>query len=446
MMNYKNFLSFAVLLAGMGLMVSCGHAPKEETAGKHDFQVNKVTEFLYETTLDYDFDVAEAQKLAAKFKAHLGGCSAVSIGNQRGRNLDWVYANGVECVVRATKKDNRHASIGIASLVVVPEGEAGDGQYHEGYELLPWATVDGINDAGVCVNCNVVNYQELGPWEMKTETTDDDMHELFFVRLILDNCAYLTEVVPLMEKYDLVSLGTAEETHLMVTGPRSPEDPTVTTVVFEQVPYAKDGKNYRRPCCISTDEKDVVLVGGDAERFYLSKADYLIMTNFNLWQFEADKDRKGRLLSTTANPMGFERYETIEQHVNTALNLSGSKDSLTVFQMQDIMRSVYYSNNYNLSQPNYWYTEEMKGILTKEEIINATQEQRNPGGDFNKLLKGKDNKYLDYIKDNMQAWKKRDRNKGGNLWETIHTTIYNYKERSLQVNAHEGTIYYEYKL
>ena len=31
-----------------------------------------------------------------------------------------------------------------------------------------------------------------------------------------------------------------------------------------------------------------------------------------------------------------------------------------------------------------------------------------------------------------------------NLWETIHTTIYNYKERSLQVNVHEGTIYYDY--
>ncbi len=442
----QKFSFFALLAAGLLAMTSCGTAPKEETSGKHNFQVKKVTEYLYETTLDFDFDVTEGQRLSKKHKADLGGCSAVSIGNLRGRNLDWIYANGIECVVRATKTDKRHASIGVASLVNVAEGEAGDGQYHENYELLPWITVDGINDAGVCVNVNVVNYQELGPWEMKTETVDDDISELMYVRLILDNCSNLTEVVPLMEKYDPVSMGTVEETHLMVTGPRSADDPTVTTVVFEQVPYAKDGKNYRRPCCISTDEKDIILVGGDAERFYLSKADPFIMTNFNLWKFEADKDRKGRLLSATANPMGFERYETIEKYAKSALAQAGSKDSLTNFQMQDIMRSVYYTNNFNLCQPNYWYTEEAKGMLTKEEIMNATEEQRNPGGDINKLLKGKDNKYFEHIKNLMQNWKQRDRNTPSSLWETIHTTIYNYKERALQVNVHEGTVYYEYKL
>ena len=44
-------------------------------------------------------------------------------------------------------------------------------------------------------------------------------------------------------------------------------------------------------------------------------------------------------------------------------------------------------------------------------------------------------------KHNIQLTKVPD-----NLWETIHTTIYNYKEHSLQVNVHEGTIYYDYKL
>ena len=441
----KTFL-FSLLVAGMLTLASCGNAPKEETAGKHNIQLTKVTDYLYETTLDYDFEIADAQALYKKNKAHLGGCSSVSIGNLRGRNLDWVYGTGVEVVVRTPKTDKRHASLGIASLVNVSEEEANDGQNQEGCEMLPWVTVDGINDAGVCVNVNVVNYQELGPWEMKTETEDDDISELFFVRLILDNCAYLTEVVPLMEQYDPISLGTADECHFMVTGPRSPEDSTVTTVIFEQVPYSEGGKNLRRPCCISTDEKDIVLVGGNAERFFLSKADPFIMTNFNLWQFEADKDRKGRLLSATANPMGFERYETIEKAAQSALSVVGSKDSLTFYQMQDIMRAVYYTNNYNLSQPNYWYTEEMKGILTKEEIINATHQQRNPGGDINNILKGKDNKYFEHIKNLMVNRKQRDRNAPDNLWETIHTTIYNYKERSLQVNVHEGTIYYDYKL
>ena len=86
------------------------------------------------------------------------------------------------------------------------------------------------------------------------------------------------------------------------------------------------------------------------------------------------------------------------------------------------------------------------GMLTQEEIINATHQQRNPGGDINNILKGKDNKYFEHIKNLMVNRKQRDRNVPDNLWETIHTTIYNYKERSLQVNVHEGTIYYDYKL
>jgi len=114
--------------------------------------------------------------------------------------------------------------------------------------------------------------------------------------------------------------------------------------------------------------------------------------------------------------------------------------------MQDIMRSVYYSKNYNLNQPNWWYTEESKNLLTKEEIIKATEEQRNPCGDINKLVKGKDNQYVKHIEEIVKAWGNRDRKAKGNLWETLHTSIYNYEERTLQVNVHEGTLYYEYKL
>ncbi len=235
----KKTLLFSLLVAGMLTLASCGNAPKEETAGKHNIQLTKVTDYLYETTLDYDFEIADAQALYQKYKPHMGGCSSVSIGNLRGRNLDWIYGTGVEVVVRTPKTDKRHASLGIASLVNVSEEEANDGQNQEGCEMLPWITVDGINDAGVCVNVNVVNYQELGPWEMKTETED---------------------------------------------------------------------------------------------------------------------------------------------------------------------------------------------------------------GDINNILKGKDNKYFEHIKNLMVNRKQRDRNVPDNLWETIHTTIYNYKERSLQVNVHEGTIYYDYKL
>lgn len=438
--------SFALLLAGVLAVASCGNAPKEETVGGHQFDIKKVTDYLYEVTLDYDYDYNLAKPALEKYRPQLGKCSAISVGNLRGRNLDWVYADGVEFVLRSTKTDKRHASIGIVTAPTMPNEIAGGGQYHKEFESLPYVTMDGINDAGICLNLNVVNFQEFGPWQMKTETKDDDMMEFMAVRMILDNCSYMTDIVPMMDQYDWFSLGNEEETHLMVTGPRSADDPTVTSVIFEYIPFTENGHTFRKVCCISQDAKDIALVGGDASRFHHSKADIFIMTNFNLWKFDASLDRKGRLLTTTKNPMGFERYETLEAATKTALWAAGSEDKLTELQMQDIMRSVYYSKNYNLNQPNWWYTEESKNLLTKEEIIKATEEQRNPCGDINKLVKGKDNQYVKHIEEIVKAWGNRDRKAKGNLWETLHTSIYNYEERTLQVNVHEGTLYYEYKL
>ncbi len=438
--------SFALLLAGVLAVASCGNAPKDEAVGGHQFDIKKVTDYLYEVTLDYDYDYDLAKPGLEKYRPQLGKCSAISVGNLRGRNLDWVYADGVEFVLRSTKTDKRHASIGIVTAPTMPNEMASDGQYHKEFESLPYVTMDGINDAGICLNLNVVNFQEFGPWQMKTETTDDDMMEFLAVRMILDNCTYMTDIVPMMDQYDWFSLGNEEETHLMVTGPRSADDPTVTSVVFEYIPFTEEGKTFRKVCCISQDAKDLALVGGDASRFHHSKADIFIMTNFNLWKFDASLDRKGRLLSATENPMGFERYETLEAATRTVLRTAGSEEKVTELQMQDIMRSVYYSKNYNLNQPNWWYTEESKNLLTKEEIIKATEEQRNPGGDINKILKGKDNQYYNHIEDLVKAWGNRDRKVKGNLWETLHTSVYNYKERTLQVNVHEGTLFYEYKL
>ncbi len=443
----KNILLLSMIAAGMLTVTSCGNAPKEEGTGQHNIKVTKVTDYLYETTLDYDFDYSKAIGLEQQYGANAPiACSSISIGNQRGRNLDWVYANNVEIVVRTPKTKNRHASIGVVPLTSISNKTAADGQYHEAYELLPYQTLDGINDAGICINLNIVNYQELGPWEMKTETTDDDMLETIGPRLILDNCASLADIITLYDKYDWVSMGTVDETHIMVSGPRTAEDTTYTTVVFEFVPFTEGGKTFRKLCCISTDEKDLAIVGGDASRFWHSKADPFIMTNFNLWKFEADKDRKGRLLSATEHPLGFERYENIEAAVKSAIGISGGKDKLTTVQMQDIMRSVHYSHMYDLFNYNFWYTEDAGYMPTKEELINLTDEQRNPCGDINKLFKGKDNKFFNATKTDIEQWGNRDRENETDLWETIQTIIYNYQKRSFQISVHEGIDYYEFKL
>ena len=441
----KKTLFFMALGTAMLTSTSCSNASKEDVAGQHNIQVTKVSNYLYETTLDYDYDIDEGKELIEKNEPVMGGCSSISIGNRRARNFDWLFSNGIVVMVRSTKTENRHASIAVSPLVKLDEDIAKDGKYHELYELLPYISVDGTNDAGISINNNVVIRDQLGHWEMKTEATDDDLTELLIPRLILDNCSNLSEIIPLLEKYDWISM-PKYETHMMVTGPRSSDDATVTTVVLEFVPFTEGGKTYRRLCCISQDEKDIAIVGGDAARFWHSKADIFIMTNFHLWHFEADKDRKGRLLSATEHPSGFERYEILEAAAKSAYEIIGGPDSLTFQHMQDIMYTVNYSNMYNVYQDNFWYSESMPKLITKEDLINATDKQRSPHGDLNNLIKGKDNCFINGFKETLKSWGNRDRKVKNDLWETLHTSIYNYKTRSLQIGVREGAVYYKYSL
>jgi len=442
---YKKTLFMVTLAVGMLTLASCGNATKE-AAGQHDLKAKKVTDYLYEITMDHEFDYAISKVGFEKFRPQLPACSSISLGKFRGRNLDWYYENGAEFVLHATKTDKRHASLAVVSAPFLSNDVAGDGQYHKEFELLPYATMDGINDAGICVNINVVGFQEFGKWQMKTETQDDDMMEFMAPRILLDNCTYMTDVVPVMEQYDWFSAGSDFETHLMVTGPRSADDKTITSAVFEYIPFTEDGKTFRKVCCISMDEKDIELVGGDAARFFHTKTSHFVMTNFNLWQFDASLDRKGRLLSATAHPMGFERYEILEAACNTAATLLNGTDSLTSQHMQDIMFTVNYSNMYNIYQDNFWYTESFPNLITKEEIINATPQQRSPHGDLNNLIKGKDNKFINGFKETLRQWGNRDRKVKSDLWETLHTSIYNYETRTLQISVREGAVYYTFEI
>lgn len=427
-----------LIIPGMLALVLSGCNSNEKWY--KSLEVKKVTDYLYEAKLDYDFDFSVANKNFANYKQGIGGCSAITIGNLRGRNYDWEFSNGTSFAVRTTKKEGRHASIGLASLTGLSNDKPQDGKYHVEYEMLPFTTLDAINDAGIYVNVNVVPYQSLGAWSLKNEDESDDMCELCGPRLIADKCEYLTDIIPLFDTYDWYCLGTEEETHLMVTGPRSKEDKTQTTVVFEFVPFATNGKNTRKLCMISNNIEDKKIVNDDS-RFYLSPAKNLIMTNFNLWYFDPSLSRDEQLGdgegSVISEPMGFERYEIL----NTA---GGDKKEITKQEMFDLMKRVYYSKAYNLYQNDFWYSEYK---LTKEDLRKVSYDERFPMGDYEKLYKGNaDSTKL--IKDQIGKWNNRDRELGSKqgLWETLHTSVFDYKTSSFSVIVREGNISYDFTL
>lgn len=54
--------------------------------------------------------------------------------------------------------------------------------------------------------------------------------------------------------------------------------------------------------------------------------------------------------------------------------------------------------------------------------------------------------FIDFVKNDQATRAKRDRKVKNNFWESVHTTIYNYEERTIRIAVHEGSDYHEYKL
>lgn len=394
----KNLIYTAIALIGL-TSFSCS------TPEGHS-KFTKVTDYLFEVTYtDYEENYQAAQDYCTKYKPAIGGCSSVQNGLIRGRNYDWTYDEEPEFVVRVPAKPGRHASIGVAATTAITAADVESGKNQDFYKILPYFTLDGMNDAGVTVNLNVVNFGEKGTFKMRTPQTDDDVCPLLITRQLLDKTANLEEIISLLNTMDIFSLGTADECHLMITAPKSASDNTMTTVVIEFIP----------------DENQLYqlnVIDNSKNQFVENKP---IMTNFHLTGFD------GSVASLTPHPMGYERYLIL---------LNSYDQGKTVAGMKELMKKVYYTKAYDIWSDMYWYSDCAAGELT---IKNIGAKALN--GDISRA-----GVYADTIKNIMADFENTTRTSAKKRWHTVHTSVYDIENRTLSVMPQEAGFSYDYKL
>lgn len=413
------FLTLMMVLS----FTACGNKPSadiDQTVYKaEDYSFSKVTNYLYEITLaDYEQYIDDANTFFLKYNPKIGGCSSVQNGTIRGRNYDWTYDEEPEYVIHVPSNNSgRHASIGVAATteITVEDIETGDGSYnitaadletgtyYDIYKIIPYLTLDGMNDAGLTVNVNVVGYEEKGEYVMKTADPSDDICPIMVPRILLDNAASIDEALALIEKMDVYSLGEMEEAHFMISGPQSSSDDTFNTVVVEFIP---DANKHYQMSVIDYNKGDFV-------------DNKPVMTNFHLTGFD------GSIESATRHPMGFERYQELLNNYDQGSDISG---------MIDLMKKVYYTRTYDLYNENFWYSEYLKG-----ELDMTMTGEKNLMGDISKA-----GVFADALRPGIESYKSMKRD--GSTWHTVHTSVYDIENRALYVVPQEGGFSYSFTL
>lgn len=270
----------------------------------------------------------EAAKKKEKEEQESMGCSSWRNGSFHGRNLDWYQADFGCLVIRMPKGgDAEHASVALlnGNKVVTRDFIKAGVLTAEQKKYLPCVVVDGINDAGVAVNINIVPHD---PARIYHNNTEGNLSSQCVVRYLLDKADNVNEAIELLAgrvvQQSIVKIA-GDETHYMIS------DPTQTAVV-EFIDKKMKVTYYTN------------MNGG----YYSPKGNPAIMTN--LYDYAIEKYGMGNEAMYDEFPygMGVERWCTIRDKY--------AKAAENVEENVKIAQSVWYFDNF-MAKKTPWYTE-----------------------------------------------------------------------------------------
>lgn len=389
----KTKLISAILFIGALFAASCSDDTPEQTNAN---KVTKIADYLYEYTAEGYNTEAPSELRSDVGTLPVFGCSSVRNGNFYGRNLDFNINETCEFIVRTKATATRkHASIGVANtcLLNIPNEMVEAGLSDDLLKYIPWMMMDGINDAGLVCNINVVNAADIQDCpHTHTNPGAPQIMVMNIIRALLDNCGSVEEAKTFILNHDIRPIPTTWDGHIMIADP-------VNTVIVE-----------------FTGEK------GSEVKFTVPEK--LIMTNFYNYQYERDKKFPN-------HACGIERYHILSDNYAISNSMEG---------MWQLLKMVHYTQEYDVNTDPFWcsefydilkiptFDEHPMEYWTKDKILAEEIPQHEIAA------------YAEYAKTG-----KYDPADG--LWFTSHNSTYDIANKSLWVTIREKyEKHYEFKL
>lgn len=348
--------------------------------------ISKVEDYLYETEyekLDYNY----AKEFFKSYYGQTAACSAVRKGSLYGRNYDWYYDDSCSFIVKTSSTDERYSVIGISdSVPSLSKSFVESEKFSHMYRVMPFLLLDGINEKGLVCSINLVPKGDKGitvGTKPKIELTES-INQVMLVRYILDKFENAEQAVTYIRDYVSVYAPSSIETHLMVA-------------------------DVNKTFSLEFIDNEIV-INELTERPF--------MTNFYLYGTEYD-DNHIKYSSVSNYGSGLERFDYIADNI----------DSVTdVESMKNLMTSIKFTNAYNRSMENFWYTEYV-GDYTNQGFGKITV--TSPVEDFEPVV----DIAISYY-DNRTRFDKKS-------WQTVHTSVYDIEDKKIYLNCQEGDTVHE---
>lgn len=338
-------------------------------------KMERIAPFLYNAVYD-NIDYAAGTRYWKKYKPVLGGCSAMLSNGFLGRNYDWTYDNRVSVVVHSSATQGRHKVLGIASAPSdITMNMIEHGKTTDSYAVIPFMLLDGINDAGLVCEINVVPAGDKGK-TTGTNPMKPDLCATMIPRFVLDYAGSVDEAISLLQNRNVFSTYSdtlEEEYHFMLVD-------ATKTVVIEFV------------------NNEMVVIDSFVD-------DKPISTNFYLHGYNGSRS------SLSPHAMGIERYAI----------LAGDYDDVEdETDMRTAMQNVTYTQAYLTTANPVWYSEfngktDRFGDLT----INS------PTSAYAGILAWARNEFQNRSRNNPITW------------QTVHSSVYDLETRTLYVSCQE---------
>jgi len=328
-------------------------------------------------------------------------------GRWFGRNFDWYLSVADERLIRVPAAPGRHASIGIVSADLMGGLLAGTGgaSVVDLGQVLPYLTMDGVNDCGVGVCCNLVSGKDVGR-TTGTHPGGERLPVILFVRRVLDEADSAAKAVEMAQTFDCFT-AMDDDLHFLVAD--------------------AGGSSY----CIEFVSNRVVVV-----------TNAMAMTNFHL----SEHLRTG---SYTAEASGIERYTRL---TNDLTRVASERDMIAALTAANYSQMGLPGNERTwwseLNGDENSYAAEFPG--SPDHFRYGDTETADPVANTN-AFRARMKAFAADEQPAVAAAKACFARFGGrhpieNVWLTLHSTVYDLQAKTLSVRILEGDRLYRFAL